>query len=76
MINNENFITEVLTNICDKIEMECSVSNAAFLALLIILSMDVKTWTIDRSYLAKICRAADIVEKDEGLKRLFSASKF
>lgn len=37
--------------------------------------MDNKSWTIDKSYLAKLYQAIDIVEKDEELKKLFQEVK-
>jgi len=38
----------------------------------ILLFIDPKTWTVDKSYLAKFYQAIDIVEKNEELKELFS----
>lgn len=74
MTEKEIFGSEVMTNVCNKIEKECGFKNAAFLVSFILLFIDTDTWTLDKSYLAKIYQAIDIVEKDEDLKRLFSTA--
>lgn len=67
------FGSEVLTKVCNKIEKECGFTNAAFLVSFILLFMDTESWTLDKSYLAKVYQAIDIIEKDEELKQLFTA---
>ena len=74
MTEKEIFGSEVMTNVCNKIEKECGFKNAAFLVSFILLFIDTDTWTLDKSYLAKIYQAIDIIEKDEKLKRLFAAA--
>ena len=74
MTEKEIFGSEVLTNICNKIEKECGFKNAAFLVSFILLFMDTESWSFDKSYLAKIYQVIDIIEKDEDLKWLFSAA--
>ena len=71
MTEKEIFGSEILTNICNKIEKECGFTNAAFLVLFILLFIDPNTWTFDKSYLAKIYQAIDIIEKSEELKNFF-----
>lgn len=37
--------------------------------------IDNESWSVDKSYLAKLYQAIDIVEKDEELKKLFQEVK-
>ncbi len=46
--------------------------NAAFLLSLILMYIDSETWTVDKSFLTRLYRAIDIVEKDTELRELFS----
>lgn len=62
---------EALTNTMNKIEQECDIKNAAFLLSLILMYIDPETWTVDKSYLTRLYRAIDIVEKDAKLRELF-----
>lgn len=62
---------EILTNTMNKIEQECDIKNAAFLLSLILMYIDPETWVVDKSFLARLYHAIDIVEKDEGLKKLY-----
>lgn len=62
---------EILTNTMNKIEQECDIKNAAFLLSLILMYINPKTWTVDKSYLTRLYHAIDIVEKDEELKKLY-----
>ena len=52
-------------------ENECGLKNGAWVITLILLFIDNKSWSVDKSYLAKLYQAIDIVEKDEELKKLF-----
>ena len=63
---------ELLTEVTDKIEKECGFPNAAFLVLLILLLINPETWTVDKTYLARLYQAIDIIEKDERLKNGFA----
>lgn len=56
-------------------ENECGLKNGAWVITLILLFIDNKNWTVDKSYLAKLYQAIDIVEKDEELKKLFQEVK-
>ena len=56
-------------------ESECGLKNGAWVITLILLFIDNKNWTVDKSYLAKLYQAIDIVEKDEELKKLFQEVK-
>ena len=56
-------------------ESECGLKNGAWIITLILLFIDNKNWTVDKSYLAKLYQAIDIVEKDEELKKLFQEVK-
>ena len=67
-MNNAN---ELLTNTMNKIEQECDIKNAAFLLSLILMYIDPETWTVDKSFLTRLYRAIDIVEKDEELKKTY-----
>ena len=67
-MNNAN---EILTNTMNKIEQECDIKNAAFLLSLILMYIDPETWTVDKSFLTRLYRAIDIVEKDEELKKMY-----
>ena len=69
------FQTEVLSKLTSQIEKECGFKNAAFLITFILLCIDPKTWTVDKSYLAKFYQAIDIIEKNEELKNLFQGVK-
>ena len=62
---------EILTRVTNKIEQECDIKNAAFLLSLILMYIDSETWTVDKSFLTRLYRAIDIVEKDEKLRELF-----
>ena len=66
------FQSEILTNISNQIEKECGFKNGGIIAAFILLCMDEKTWTFDKSYLAKFYQAIDIIEKSEELKKLFN----
>lgn len=66
-----NSANEALTNTMNKIEQECDIKNAAFLLSLILMYIDPETWTVDKSYLTRLYRAIDIVEKDAKLRELF-----
>lgn len=68
MIENLN---EILTNVTDKIEKECGFKNAAWITSFILLFMDTNDWKCDKSYLAKLYQAIDIIEKDEELRKIF-----
>lgn len=65
----------VLTRLADRIEKECDIRNGAWVITLILLFIDNGTWSVDKSYLAKLYQAIDIVEKDEELKKLFQEVK-
>ena len=56
-------------------ESECGLKNGAWVITLILLFIDNKSWSVDKSYLAKLYQAIDIVEKDEELKKLFQEVK-
>lgn len=56
-------------------ESECGLKNGAWIITLILLFIDNKSWSVDKSYLAKLYQAIDIVEKDEELKKLFQEVK-
>lgn len=66
----DNYQT-VLTRLAARVEKECGLKNGAWIITLILLFIDNKSWTVDKSYLAKLYQAIDIVEKDEELKKLF-----
>lgn len=66
----DNYQT-VLTRLAARVEKECGLKNGAWVITLILLFIDNKNWTVDKSYLAKLYQAIDIVEKDEELKKLF-----
>jgi hypothetical protein len=57
------------------VESECGLKNGAWIITLILLFIDNKSWSVDKSYLAKLYQAIDIVEKDEELKKLFQEVK-
>ena len=61
----------LLTNLAARVENECGLKNGAWIITLILLFIDNKSWSVDKSYLAKLYQAIDIVEKDEELKKLF-----
>ena len=68
-------INEILTNVTNQMEQECGFPNASFVVALILLFMNPTTWTFDKSNLAKLYRAIDIIEKNEELKELFSTKQ-
>lgn len=65
----------ILTRLAAHIEKECGLKNGAWIITLILLFIDNKSWSVDKSYLAKFYQAIDIVEKDEELKKLFQEVK-
>ena len=65
----------LLTKLAARVESECGLKNGAWIITLILLFIDNKNWTVDKSYLAKLYQAIDIVEKDEELKKLFQEVK-
>lgn len=70
----ENILTkqiEALDDLTARVEKECGFKNAAWIISFILLFMDTKTWTVDKSYVAKLYQAIDMVEKDEKLKLSF-----
>lgn len=72
-----NYLEEtnkVLTDVANQIEKECGLTNGAWLTTFILLFMD-KNWQFDRSYLAKIYQAIEIIEKNEALKNLFATGE-
>ena len=69
------FQTEVLSKLTSQIEKECGFKNAAFIVTFILLFIDPDTWTVDKSYLAKLYQAIDIIEKNEELKKFFQKNK-
>ena len=66
---------DVLTRLAARVEEECGLKNGAWIITLILLFIDNKSWSVDKSYLAKLYQAIDIVEKDEELKKLFQEVK-
>ena len=68
-------INEILTNVTNQMEQECGFPNASFLVALILLFMNPTTWTFDKSNLAKLYHAIDIIEKNEQLKELFGGKE-
>ncbi len=72
----DNFLEQkekLISDITNQIEKECGIKNAAWVVLLILLFINPETWTFDKSMLAKIYQAIDIIEKNEELKNLFAA---
>lgn len=65
----------VLTRLAARVEEECGLKNGAWVITLILLFIDNGSWSVDKSYLAKLYQAIDIVEKDEELKKLFQEVK-
>lgn len=65
----------LLTKLAARVESECGLKNGAWVITLILLFIDNKSWSVDKSYLAKLYQAIDIVEKDEELKKLFQEVK-
>ena len=61
----------LLTKLAARVENECGLKNGAWIITLILLFIDNESWTVNKSYLAKLYQAIDIVEKDEELKKLF-----
>ena len=62
---------QVLTRVANEIEDKCGIKNSAFILSIILLLIDPATWTVDKSYLTRLYRAIDIVEKDEELKKMY-----
>lgn len=69
--NNFDAQKEVLDKLADKIEKECGLKNGAWILTFIMLFIDMKTWIVDKTYLAKLYQAIDIVEKSDELKLLY-----
>ena len=61
----------LLTKLAARVENECGFKNGAWIITFLLLLIDMDTWTIDKSYLAKIYQAIDLIEKDEELKLSF-----
>ena len=62
---------KILTKVASRIEKECNFKNGAFVTTLILLFIDPKTWTFDKSVLARMYQAIDIIEHNDELKQLF-----
>lgn len=62
---------KILTKVAARIEKECGLKNGAWIATLILLFIDADTWTVDKSYLARLYQAVDIIEHNDELKNLF-----
>lgn len=69
--NNFDAQKEILDKLADKIEKECGLKNGAWILTFIMLFIDMKTWIVDKTYLAKLYQAIDIVEKSDELKLLY-----
>ena len=70
-MNNLDTITTRVTN---EIEEQCGIKNGAFILLIILSMIDTKEWKADRSIVANLYTAIEIVEKAEDLKDAFNTN--
>ena len=72
MNNNLQKINEILTATCQKIEQECGLKSSTFMLILLLIYIDPETWKFDRSLIAKIYQALEIIEGDDNLKQIMT----
>ena len=58
-----------------KIEKECGFKNGAYFLCLALMFIDCETWTFDKSLLARIYQALDLIEHNDELKKYFKENK-